>query len=174
MNKNETLETIYMLHMKDVYYYLLSLSRNKEVAEDLLQDTYYKAYIHLETFRGGEFKPWLFKIAYYTYIDWYRKSRREQAVDKDILEGHLSVQLQSAEDDYFVRYELDAWLTWTEQLNWEQRHTLILRDLYGFSYAEICDQLNMKLSSVKIAIYRARQQWKKRLEAEKNELSRSE
>lgn len=174
MKKKDTIESIYQLYMKDVYHYLLSLSRKKEVAEDLLQDTYYKAYIHLETFRGGEFKPWLFKIAYHSYIDWYRKAKREHVVDRDVLDGYLSVHLQSAEDDYFVRYEMNKWLKWTEQLNWQQRHALILRDLYEFSYAEICEQLNMSLSAVKIAIYRGRQQIKKRLEAEKDELSRSE
>lgn len=174
MTKKDTLESIYQLYMKDVYHYLLSLSRKKEVAEDLLQDTFFKAYIYLETFRGGEYKPWLFKIAYHSYIDWYRKEQREIVVERDVLEGHLSVHFQSAEDDYLFRYELNKWLKWTEQLNWQQRHSLILRDLYEFSYAEIGELLNMNLSAVKIAIYRGRQYIKKRLEAEDNDLSRSE
>lgn len=170
MDKKTTLESIYRLYMKDVYYYLLSLSRKKELAEDLLQDTFYKAYIYIESFRGGNFKPWLFKIAYNSYIDWCRKAKWERVVEQDVLEGYLTVQLQSAEDEFFVKYNINKWLGWTEELNWQQRHALILRDLYDFSYEEIADQLEISLSNVKISIYRGRQQIKKRLEVERNDL----
>ena len=82
MGKKETIESIYQLYMPDIFRYLLSLCRNKHIAEDLLQDTFYKAYVHVELFRGDDFKPWLFKIAYHTYIDWQRKERRVQVVEQ--------------------------------------------------------------------------------------------
>lgn len=172
MDKFNTIESIYKLYMQDVYFYLLSLSRKKEVAEDLLQDTFYKAYIHLETFRNGNFKPWLFKIAYHTYIDWYRRERHVAIVPQEQIDGYINEQHQSAEDEYLFHYQMDLWLQWTEQLNWQQRHSLILRDLHDFSYAEIAEQLHMSLSAVKVAIYRGRKYIKQRLEAEKDELSR--
>ncbi|HHY22431.1 MAG TPA: RNA polymerase sigma factor [Bacilli bacterium] len=167
MRKKETIESIYQLYMQDLYRYLLSLCRNKHVAEDLLQDTFYKAYIHLELFRGAEFKPWLFKIAYHTYIDWQRKEKSAQAVEQGILEGYISVGLNSAEDDYFQQYKIETWLDWTEQLNWQQRHTLILRDFYDFTYDEISELLDMSLSAVKVSIYRGRKYIQKRMKEEK-------
>lgn len=165
--KEMEIESIYKLYMHDLYRYLLSLCRNKHVAEDLLQDTFYKAYIHLELYRGADFKPWLFKIAYHTYIDWFRKERRVQVVEQGILEGYISVELQSAEDDYFQQYKIETWLSWTEKLNWQQRHALILRDFYDFTYDEISELLDISLSAVKVSIYRGRQAIQKRMKEEK-------
>ena len=75
--------------------------------------------------------------------------------------------MQSAEEEYLHQFEIETWLGWTEQLNWQQRHTLILRDIYDFTYDEISELLDISLSAVKVSIYRGRQHIKKRMKEEK-------
>ena len=63
------LETIYITYMNDIYRYLYSLTKNHTLAEDVLQDAFTKAHITLLGQEIQDIKPWLFKVAYYTYID---------------------------------------------------------------------------------------------------------
>lgn len=63
--------------MKDVYYYLLSLSKNQHLAEDLLQDTFYRAFVHFESCPTERVKSWLFTIAHNAFIDYLRKNKNK-------------------------------------------------------------------------------------------------
>ena len=69
------IEQLYIMYMNDLYRYLYSLCRNHSTAEDLLQDTFYKAHLALLANNITDIKPWLFKVAYYTHIDFIRKKK---------------------------------------------------------------------------------------------------
>ncbi|MCJ8014384.1 hypothetical protein MUG84_22045 [Paenibacillus sp. KQZ6P-2] len=58
MMKRSTLESVYQKYMPEVYRYVRSLCGNDAAAEDLVQETFYRAYLHLENYRDEKVKPW--------------------------------------------------------------------------------------------------------------------
>lgn len=69
-------EDVYRLHVNDIYRYLRKLTGDAGWAEDLTQETFFRAFQHLDTYRGEKVRPWLFKVAYHAFIDWHRKQKR--------------------------------------------------------------------------------------------------
>lgn len=67
---------MYRLHVNDIYRYLRKLTGDAGWAEDLTQETFFRAFQHLDTYRGEKVRPWLFKVAYHAFIDWHRKQKR--------------------------------------------------------------------------------------------------
>ncbi|TYR80765.1 RNA polymerase sigma factor [Priestia megaterium] len=159
MRQQHSFEQIYEQHMHDLFRYLLSLTHRKESAEDLMQETFYRVLLHLETYKGEEVKPWLFKIAYHAFIDWYRKEKKRPTVDLE--DWHFPPQ-PSAEDQVFVQNEIDSWLKQVSTLPPSKRNILLLRDYHGFTYEEIAEMTGFTLAKVKMDLYRGRQQLKKR------------
>jgi len=69
-------ETIYLNYSKDVYTFLYSLSRNSHVAEELTQETFYKAFKNIEKFNGTcKMSVWLCQIAKNTFFTYYKKQK---------------------------------------------------------------------------------------------------
>jgi len=69
-------ETIYLKYAKDVYVFLFSLSRNEHVAEELTQETFYKAFKNIGQFKGTcKMSVWLFQIAKNTFFTYYKKQK---------------------------------------------------------------------------------------------------
>jgi RNA polymerase sigma-70 factor (ECF subfamily) len=78
-------ETIYREHFSDVYKYILSVSRNEAIAEEVTQETFFKALRNIEAFNGScKLYVWLCQIAKHTYFSLYRKRKRYAArIDAD-------------------------------------------------------------------------------------------
>lgn len=75
-------EEIYARYYKEVYYYLLSLDGNRETAEELTQETFFRAMKAIHKFKGEcQLGTWLCQIAKYTYFSWKKKHRREVISD---------------------------------------------------------------------------------------------
>ena len=62
--------------MDDVYRYVYSLSKNKLLVEDIVQETFYRAYFYTEVLTDAKVKPCLFKVAYHTFIDEMRRAKK--------------------------------------------------------------------------------------------------
>ena len=74
---SEEFERIYQLYFKDVYYYILSLSRNKYIAEDITSETFLKAMKAIDNFRGDtKLSVWLCQIAKNQYFSYLRKNKK--------------------------------------------------------------------------------------------------
>lgn len=155
--KGDSLEAVYKCYMNDIYRYLLSLAGHPQTAEDLLQDTFVKAYEHLEGYQGEKVRPWLFKAAYHAYVDWYRREKRQIATDPGLFAEINQVTDPGPEEAYLYKEKINHWLKVTEALPEKSRQILILRDYYEFSYQEIANILNISLANVKVSLYRARQ-----------------
>ena len=77
MSNWHSLEDLYKLHYTEIFRYLLRRVRQKEIAQDLTQDTFLKAFNGLATFKGNSsVKTWLYTIAHNTFINWYRKETK--------------------------------------------------------------------------------------------------
>ena len=154
--KGDSLDDVLKYHMNDIYHYLLKLSGHPQTAEDLLQDTFVKAFEHLESYHGEKVRPWLFKVAHNTYIDWYRREKRQIPTDPDLLTELTRAVGPEPEAEFLQGERIDAWLAAMQLLSEKSRQILILRDYHGFSYLEIAEILNLSLANVKVTLYRAR------------------
>lgn len=69
-------EDVYKLYYRDVYYFLLSLSCDPEIAEELTQETFYRALIGIHKFKGDcQLKSWLCQIGKNAYLSWRKKQK---------------------------------------------------------------------------------------------------
>jgi RNA polymerase sigma-70 factor, ECF subfamily len=136
----------------------------REQIEEIIQDSFTKAYFALSTYHGtheASFKAWLTQIAVNTCYDQLRRLRRrpEHAIDDfDDNEAHeFSGQLRAAGKDIessLVSRDLAAKLL--ARLSPEDRLVLTLLDIEGFSVAEIAEFTSWSISKVKVRAHRAR------------------
>jgi RNA polymerase sigma-70 factor (ECF subfamily) len=145
-----------------VYNLCLRLIGSPQGAEDTAQDAFIAAYRRLDTFRGGNFRAWLFRIASnacYDELRW-RKSRPAVSLDEpagreqrtlDVADAAPSPEQQA--EDSELREAIQAALS---QLPYEQRMAIILCDSQGMDYAEIAQLMACSLGTVKSRIARGR------------------
>lgn len=160
MERNLGLEEIYQLYFQDVYQYVFSFCKNVQLTEDIVQETFYRAYFYVESYDDEKIKPWLFKVAYHTFVDFWRKDKRIVYVDEQLTEEKIS---QSAESEFFTKHEINEWFKGIQSLSIQKRNAIILRDYYHFSYQEIANILDTTLANVKVTIFRARKEVQKYL-----------
>ena len=167
MNKFTSIESIYKHYYKDVYRYIYSLCRNTSWTEDIVQETFYRSYDHLGDLESERVKPWLFRVAYNTFVDMYRKEKRHQEHAKS-----LEVQsMRSAMDEVLVKERIDEWMSLTEELTTSQRNIVQLRDYHDFTYDEISKLTGLTLANVKVQLFRARKAMNQKLKGdEQNEM----
>ena len=151
----------------------LRMTRSVEDAEDLLQETYLKAYKYYARFsEGTNFKAWLFKIMKNTFINSYRKKKLQPPkVDfDDVHEGleetladkaHASLDdpenwLMAVEMDHEVREALVS-------LPHDYKMVVLLADLEGFAYKEIAEMLDIPIGTVMSRLHRGRKALQKKL-----------
>src|SRR5688500_9621881 len=164
-----------MEFMPSLYAAALRMTRNPSDAEDLVQETYLKAYRRFESFtEGTNLKAWLYRILTNTFINRYRaKKRRPDETDLDDVEDfYLYRRLggleearasRSAEDelmDFFTETEVKEAL---ESLPEQFRLAVLLADVEGFSYKEIAEILDIPIGTVMSRLHRGRKALQKRL-----------
>ena len=164
-----------MEHMSSLYSGALRMTRNPADAEDLVQETYLKAYRGFGGFQEGtNLKAWLYRILTNTFINTYRaKKRRPDESDLDEVEdlylyrrlGGLEAAAagRSAEDellDHVTDAEVKEAL---ESLPDQFRVAVLLADVEGFSYKEIADILDVPIGTVMSRLHRGRKGLQKRL-----------
>ena len=161
--------------MSSLYTAALRMTRNPADAEDLVQETYLKAYRGFGGFQEGtNLKAWLYKILTNTYINAYRaKKRRPDESDIDDVEdlylyrrlGGIegAVAGRSAEEqvlDLLTEGEVKEAL---ESLPEQFRMAVLLSDVEGFSYKEIAEILDIPIGTVMSRLHRGRRALEKRL-----------
>ena len=164
-----------MEHMPSLYTAALRMTRNPSEAEDLVQETYLKAYRAFDSFQEGtNLKAWLYKILTNTFINAYRARRRrpEQTELDDVEDLYLYRRLggleaatagRSAEEqvmDLFTDAEVKSAL---DSLPEQFRIAVLLADVEGFSYKEIADIMDVPIGTVMSRIHRGRRALQKAL-----------
>ncbi len=148
-------EEIYNLYHKDVYNFILKLSGYQtDISEELLQETFYQAYISLHRFRGGcEMKTWLCQIAKNTYYSFIRSKVKQNKIIAafSVREVYDDIADSLERKDQFLHIK-----TVIESLD-EMSRSIVQYRLYSeLSYKEIASLLHMKETTAKVTYYRAK------------------
>ncbi|MFQ6008886.1 MAG: sigma-70 family RNA polymerase sigma factor [Candidatus Zixiibacteriota bacterium] len=172
LKKRKDFESVALPHMEALYRTALRMMRNESDAEDLVQETYVKAYRFWDRFEpGSNCRAWLFKIMTNIFINEYRsKSRSPLSVNVDELDdnflyGQLSTDksVDNPEQRFFAKILDDDVKRAIENLPDDFRLVVVLSFLEGFSYQEISDIMDLQLGTVKSRLHRGRKLLQKAL-----------
>ena len=175
MADQATFTDVAMEFMPGLYSAALRMTRNSADAEDLVQETYLKAYRAFASFeQGTNLKAWLYRILTNTYINTYRaKKRRPEIADVEDVEDlylyrHLSADQatglgRSAEDEALDRFTDTDVKAAIESLPDTFRMAVLLADVEGFSYKEIAEITDVPIGTVMSRIHRGRKALQKAL-----------
>jgi RNA polymerase sigma-70 factor (ECF subfamily) len=159
-------EAAAMPYLDALYNTAYRMTRNAQDAEDLVQETYLKAYKYYDKFEEGtNLKAWLFKILKNTFINSYRKAQL-QPPQSDFADIEESFESQISEDaarqnrnpeEELLENVLDEDVQLAiDRLPQDYRMVVLLADLEGFSYKEISDILEIPVGTVMSRLYRGR------------------
>ena len=164
-----------MEYMSPLYTAALRMTRNPADAEDLVQETYLKAYRAFAGFQEGtNLKAWLYKILTNTFINSYRaKKRRPDESDiEDVEDLYLYRRLggleaatagRSAEEEVLDHFTDDDVKAALEALPDQFRIAVLLADVEGFSYKEIAEIVDVPIGTVMSRLHRGRKALQKAL-----------
>lgn len=157
-------ETEALPHMSALYSFAVRLTRDRDDAADLVQETYLKAFRFFDKFeRGTNCKAWLFRILKNSYINRFRKtSKAPDTVEYDAIEEFYetirdsSVETSVLEEQVFDNALDDEVAKAIESLPEEFRTVIILCDIESFTYEEIAEFIDCPIGTVRSRLHRAR------------------
>lgn len=163
--ENDVLAVVYRTYSREIYLYLYGLSHNRQLSEDLMQETFAKALITVVTADTG-IRAWLYKVARNLYFNTYRKDKR------------LIIGLENVENKAEIREEIEesplSKLLTTEReealykalnkLEGKKREVLLLQYFSGLSGKDIAKLLDITTENVRILAFRGKKELKLYLE----------
>lgn len=177
-DRRKEFEEIAMAHVDSLYNMAMRLVFNKEEAEDLVQETYLKAYRFFDTFqKGTNIKAWLFKILRNTFINKYRRTvsmpgevflediesvNTNMAYEQETKAGEEIDTLESKYADLSSLLDDDVKRA-IDSLPVEYREAILFSDVEELSYKDISEITNVPIGTVKSRLNRARRLLQKSL-----------
>jgi len=169
--KRKNFEEQALIHFDALYNMALKLARNAEDAEDLVQDTIFRAYKYFYQYEyGTSCKAWLYTILRNTFINRYRKKSKEpKKVAFHEVETFVDLiknpeipweEIQEKLQDQILGDEISEAL---EQLSEDIKNVVLLADLEGFTYEEIASVMNCPIGTVRSRLSRGRKTLQKYL-----------
>lgn len=162
-------------HLDALYATAVRLTRNEGDAEDLIQETMFKAYRYFDKYeQGTNCKAWLFKIMTNTFINRYRKAqkRKEFTIDEDfrplaeravLPEKNPLHQHFGDQETMFYRLFSDEVKAALEDIPVDFRMVVLLADLQDFAYKDIAEIMDCPIGTVMSRLYRGRRMLQQKL-----------
>ena len=147
---------LYNRYKKNLYNFLLRLSGDKMIAEDIVQSVFLKFYENFENIKNIESANyWLFRTARNEYYNYYRKNKNKSEIDENFLENRkdeydLETYIEIKEFKSLILTELN-------KMDEDQKEVYLLKEYGGLSYKEISETLAIDVSLVKSRLYKVRQ-----------------
>jgi RNA polymerase sigma-70 factor (ECF subfamily) len=162
-------------HLDAVYRFALRLAGSSDAAEDLVQETFYRAYRSWDQYTlGTRSKSWLFTICRNVFLrQRERRKRHDEILTETVAAGPPSVSRENPvfaasrdedpEGDFFKTIVDEEVLSAIDDLQEEYRTAVVLSDLQGLSYAEISEVMEVPVGTVKSRLFRGRQRLQNKL-----------
>jgi RNA polymerase sigma-70 factor (ECF subfamily) len=151
-------------HQDEVYTLALRLVADRELAADITQEAFVRAWRALPKFRGeAKFSTWLHRITVNVSWTQRRKQRRHQAdpIDESFAEPVAeTISPERAAESAAIQPQLHEALN---ELPKPTRAVVVLKDVYGWTHAEIADHLDISVAAAKVRLHRGRKQLRDRL-----------
>jgi RNA polymerase sigma-70 factor (ECF subfamily) len=153
-----------MVHIDSLYNFALRMTGDPEEANDLVQETYMKAYRFFDSFeKGTNCKAWLFRILKNSYINKYRKESKEpDKIDYDEIKEfyhsvkHSSLDSNDMQEKMFGELLDDEVARALESLPEDFKEVVQLCDIEGFTYEEIANMVDCPIGTVRSRLHRGR------------------
>lgn len=172
LTREELFEKEFLPHLDSLYFFALKLTGNEDSAQDLVQETFLKAFRFCDKYQEGtNAKAWLFKILKNIFINEFRKEKRQgqyvdfESVAPTISEDEEETKIPSAmvEEEASSTSLSDEVAKALASLPVEFRTIIILADVEQFTYEEIAAILDIPIGTVRSRLHRARQLLREKL-----------
>ncbi len=151
-------EKIYTEYFSDVYRYVLSICKNEAIAEDITQDTFFKALKKIDTFNGNcKLYVWLCQIAKNTYLNYLKKHRHTELIENEDICSPFDI-----ERDFLNKDEVKRLHNILHHLDEPYKEVFTLRVFGDLPFSQIGELFGKTDSWARLIFYRA----KKRLQEE--------
>ncbi|MEQ8675744.1 MAG: sigma-70 family RNA polymerase sigma factor [Aggregatilineales bacterium] len=168
----EAFNALVLRYQDAVYSVTFRIMGDPASADDGTQESFLNAFRRLDTYRGGNFRAWLLRVATNTCYDILRYHKRRPATALDDLPGGesddgppLPDQSKSPEEAMQETELSDAIQSCINGLSDDQRVVIVMSDIEGYNYQDIADAIDTQLGTVKSRLSRARNNMRKCLQA---------
>ncbi|OFX73899.1 MAG: hypothetical protein A2X12_02895 [Bacteroidetes bacterium GWE2_29_8] len=140
-------------YYKKVYSYIYIITKDRDLAQDLCQDTFFKVFniIKSKSYKEeGKFQQWIMKVAHNVVIDYYRKSKKMTMVydcEENGVFNKIKLYDESYEDRIIKEQSLEQVKNLLEYLPLEQKEIIQMRHYNNLSFKEIADQTNVSINT---------------------------
>lgn len=154
--KLKAFEEVILPHLNAAYNLARWLTRNEQDAQDVVQESYLRAFRFFDGYRGGDGKSWLLAVVRNTSFTWRRHEKRSSNVPFDEMTHSPRNKAQNQEETLVQSSKVSALRTCIEMLPSEFREVLVMRELEEMSYKEISEVACLPVGTVMSRLSRAR------------------
>lgn len=150
---NQAFELLIQRNQDRIYNYILFITKNNDLADDIFQETFIKAIINIKKgayTENGKFAAWISRIAHNLIIDHYRKSSYENTFSNDDNEYELINNIKtekSIEDNLAWEQQLNDIAKMIKLLPKEQKEVIVMRFYKNMSFSEIAEKTNVSINT---------------------------
>lgn len=144
-----------------VYGYLVYMTKDTALAEDLSQEVFLRMFLHLDKFReDASVRTWALRIARNVFLS-YAKKKRPLLLEEQEWEPEPDIDRNEPEEEFLKKEQAQRVRQCLMCLGEQERTVLLLRDFEELSYEEVARVMNLTAEVVKSRIYRARQKFRR-------------